>query len=324
MRKTILLLSSLCLLGFGMIGQVSAKSNGFIDVKEGQWYAQSVAWATENKIIVGFPDGTFRPDDHVTEEQFLTMLGRVNNLKKSPYEDAEERNMPLYYKLSLPLDRNEVAVYLAANLGLAHEKDIVSESISFLYKQKIARGTSSNGEVDIQHYQGTKLLTRAEAVTMIQRTVDTGLSLRATLNEQPKIKYPKSVIMNSNAPIQFTEVISNLPAISGLELRTGQYDHMFSAVDIFEEQYNGENSASFILHTTKNNLVTIFIRHESEAALTATREVLSLYIEQAEAEEVLEKYLELRAQSNSNDTFNYETNSEYTIKISKVEIAISL
>lgn len=41
------------------------------------WYRKSVAWAEENSIINGFTDGTFRPRDHVTREQLVTILHRM-------------------------------------------------------------------------------------------------------------------------------------------------------------------------------------------------------------------------------------------------------
>ena len=48
----------------------------FSDVKDGAWYAQAVAWAAENGIFSGMPDGSFHPDDAITREQLVTVLYR--------------------------------------------------------------------------------------------------------------------------------------------------------------------------------------------------------------------------------------------------------
>ncbi len=44
------------------------------DVSSGAWYADGVAWATENGIANGYGDGQFGPNNNVTREQFAVML----------------------------------------------------------------------------------------------------------------------------------------------------------------------------------------------------------------------------------------------------------
>lgn len=52
---------------------VSSK-NPFSDVKSGDWYYDAVIWANDNKIAVGFEDGTFKPNAAVTREQLAVIL----------------------------------------------------------------------------------------------------------------------------------------------------------------------------------------------------------------------------------------------------------
>jgi len=49
-------------------------SNAFEDVPSDAWYAPFVGYCHINGIVSGFEDGTFRPDDYVSEKAFLTML----------------------------------------------------------------------------------------------------------------------------------------------------------------------------------------------------------------------------------------------------------
>ena len=53
-----------------------AAPTGFPDVPATHWAARYVAFAVANGIIVGHPDGLFRPDDLVTGVQFAAMLLR--------------------------------------------------------------------------------------------------------------------------------------------------------------------------------------------------------------------------------------------------------
>ena len=46
----------------------------FGDVGSDAWYADGVAWATENGIANGYGNGQFGPDDSITREQFVVML----------------------------------------------------------------------------------------------------------------------------------------------------------------------------------------------------------------------------------------------------------
>ncbi len=43
-----------------------------------EWYRDAIAWAEQTGIVNGFSDGTFRPDEAVTREQFVTMVWRLN------------------------------------------------------------------------------------------------------------------------------------------------------------------------------------------------------------------------------------------------------
>ena len=44
------------------------------DVSSDAWYADGVAWVTENGIANGYGDGQFGPNDNITREQFAVML----------------------------------------------------------------------------------------------------------------------------------------------------------------------------------------------------------------------------------------------------------
>lgn len=49
----------------------------FPDVDSKQWYAEAVAWAADREVVLGYEDGTFRPDRTVTREEMCTLLARA-------------------------------------------------------------------------------------------------------------------------------------------------------------------------------------------------------------------------------------------------------
>lgn len=66
----------------------------FKDVPQTEWYAPYVGYLVQNSIISGMPDGTFKPDDYVSEKAFLSML-----LKTMGYTSADY-NWDSVYKVA--------------------------------------------------------------------------------------------------------------------------------------------------------------------------------------------------------------------------------
>ena len=74
-----------------------AAAGRFTDVKAGQWYSEAVIWASENGIVNGYEDNTFKPMNNVSREEMAAMLMRYAEFKQidvsatkdiSGYQDA--------------------------------------------------------------------------------------------------------------------------------------------------------------------------------------------------------------------------------------------
>ena len=46
----------------------------FSDVGDSQWYSVAVSWASENNIVGGYPDGTFRPNKSISRQDMAVMM----------------------------------------------------------------------------------------------------------------------------------------------------------------------------------------------------------------------------------------------------------
>ena len=101
-------------------------SSTFSDVNEDEWYAQAVNYLASLKIITGYEDGTFKPNQGITRAEFVAIASRFDDLElgvSNPFVDVHGSHWAYAYILS------------------AHEKGWVSgyEGAVFLPDNKVTR-----------------------------------------------------------------------------------------------------------------------------------------------------------------------------------------
>lgn len=126
------------------------------------WGQSYVDWLKTAGITTGYDDGTFRPNQSITRQQFAVMLYRYLGLDGSQYESV-----------ALPFaDSADIAEY-------------AQTPIKTLYSLGILNGSQVNGK--LYFYPGSSL-TRAQAATMIGRTQPMGYAQSAlSFSDQGKI-----------------------------------------------------------------------------------------------------------------------------------------
>lgn len=64
---------------FRMISKDKAvgSSVSFADVNTNNWFADPVQWASNNGLVAGYPDGSFKPNQKLTYEEFASLLDRL-------------------------------------------------------------------------------------------------------------------------------------------------------------------------------------------------------------------------------------------------------
>ena len=164
----------------------------FKDVKADEYYYDAVNWAYEQGIINGYSNGTiFKPNDQVTEAQFVKMLSNYLNLEGS-YKSVNQGthwsndlyNTNLMYQAPLngykdmqlrnaPIKRGTVAQLISHYLSGDSKLD---PSIIYLLNNDITTGQNSSTS-DLRDYFGSNnTLTRAQAVTFLYRMENKGLN----------------------------------------------------------------------------------------------------------------------------------------------------
>lgn len=74
-------------------GLTITAANAFPDVSDSHWAAPEIKLLSEQGVIVGYPDGTFKPDENVTRAEFASMaikaLGQENTRVAQPVNFAD-------------------------------------------------------------------------------------------------------------------------------------------------------------------------------------------------------------------------------------------
>ncbi|CAH0122768.1 hypothetical protein PAE9249_05359 [Paenibacillus sp. CECT 9249] len=179
--------------------QSTYSKSAFHDVSETHWGFSAIQWGLENQIVSGYPDGSFKPDQNVTQSEFLSMLLKAYkvDIPKPTEEDtwdapllkyASESNWTLVDDTNKPINRGQVAKLLTNASGKNFN---VRDSIHYLLDTGLSNGKT---ERSISGYKENDLLTRAEAIAFT-RNVKTKLDvLKAAPTTEDKYNNPNSEI----------------------------------------------------------------------------------------------------------------------------------
>lgn len=89
----------------------------FSDVPSAAYYANPIKWASSEKLVLGFGDGTFRPNAEITREQLAHILA---NYAKYKGKKAETQSTELSFK-----DKDRIAEYAKDSVAWANEVGIL-------------------------------------------------------------------------------------------------------------------------------------------------------------------------------------------------------
>ncbi|MDQ0874256.1 hypothetical protein QFZ77_002915 [Paenibacillus sp. V4I3] len=179
-RITIAILS-VAILGV-TFNQAEAVTITFNDVSPSFWGYSNIQWAIENKIVDGYPDSSFKPNQNVEQAEFIAMLIRAYQPSDyDPTSETGEWSAPyiryankMKWKVVTPsslgghtspvyLNRGMVAQYLANATGKNYSTD---DSIQYLLDLGLSEGKTDK---NINGFQKGDEVTRTEAITFIER-----------------------------------------------------------------------------------------------------------------------------------------------------------
>lgn len=106
----------------GLNYDITGWSADFQDIDPEAYYGPYVGWATANKVVNGYGDGLFGPDDNVTREQMCVMT--VNFLKNVVGADLAEYRVGVTFS-----DGETISDYALESVTIAQNMGIVKGSI---------------------------------------------------------------------------------------------------------------------------------------------------------------------------------------------------
>ncbi|MGZ9587286.1 S-layer homology domain-containing protein [Paenibacillus marinisediminis] len=169
------------------VGSASAEQM-FRDI-DNHWAKTTIEWGVSKGIVKGYENGTFKPNQNVTEAEFIRML--VVGITGKDLEDTylTDRWSDKYYNFlyfkNYPVDgyadlqlrnkyvtRKHVAEIVSSADGVNFEGD---QAIQYVLGKKYALGRIP-GENTIKGYMGNETITRAEVLQLIKNLTDHGMS----------------------------------------------------------------------------------------------------------------------------------------------------
>ncbi|MGF7035350.1 hypothetical protein J2T17_006358 [Paenibacillus mucilaginosus] len=161
---------------------IKANQIQFTDVPSDHWAVEEINWALQERIIDGYSDGSFKPQQEVSPSEYLSMIIRAfgpadfstnvssknwdqpyveyaikyswNDTFKVPFSSSVE---------TAKMSRAHVAELMTNVLGRNYNQE---DSIRFLMDSKLAEGKSGT---TVEGFKAMDLVTRAEALTFIHR-----------------------------------------------------------------------------------------------------------------------------------------------------------
>lgn len=119
-------------------GEPAASQSTFTDVAAGQYYTDAVAWAAANKIVEGYGNNTFGPNDDITREQMATILYRYADYKG--YDVSELADLSGY------TGQEKISSWALTAMRWANNKDIITGRTTTTL---VPKGTATRAEATV-------------------------------------------------------------------------------------------------------------------------------------------------------------------------------
>lgn len=143
----------------------SAETIKFTDTK-GHWAEEYINTAAKSGLIVGYEDGSFRPENAITIEEFVLILSRMS--------DKQIDILNNKFDITDPISREYAAYLLTRDISPQETKSSFTDILDSEYKTEIE--TAAALGIMIGNPDGTFApngnMTRAEAATVICRKFD--------------------------------------------------------------------------------------------------------------------------------------------------------
>ncbi|SHH61911.1 Listeria/Bacterioides repeat-containing protein [Anaerosphaera aminiphila DSM 21120] len=115
----------------------------YSDVNSSDWYTKYIAFVTDNKIMEGYEDGSFKPNGKITRAEFTAVVARYNSLANvdSSFEDVSEHWAEKY--IGSVTNKGWINGYPDGTFK--PEKDISREEVATMVNKMLDRKVDKEG-----------------------------------------------------------------------------------------------------------------------------------------------------------------------------------
>lgn len=122
------------------------KYSGFKDVASGKWYTDAINWAVSVGVVAGYHDGTYKPNEAVTRQQFATVLhSYARNVETADKNTDSRMNINRYS------DFDSLAMFALESVSWAVAIGVIS-STSTTEKKLDPRGRMTRAQLATMLY----------------------------------------------------------------------------------------------------------------------------------------------------------------------------
>ena len=89
------------------------------DVNTAEYYAEAIRWATSEKVVTGYSNAEFKPDEMLSRQEMVTMLYRYAMYKEIDVALVDETDLTKF------LDSNAIADYALEAMRWSVDKGII-------------------------------------------------------------------------------------------------------------------------------------------------------------------------------------------------------
>jgi hypothetical protein len=223
-----------------------AAETKFSDVNEDNWAFESVEWAAERGLIKGYSDGSFKPNNILTESQFAAIMTRYYNpdlekgLKKNELSDAHYDYLkksgvflPGHTQISKKnkvVTRLQLAKALYASRGLTGTD---KEVIDWMYTNNITAGKGSSKD-KYEDFAGNDALKRAHVSAFFYKMDRLGFWIMASETSEDELR--GDALYNAILPLfsekQYTLVRYENGFIQGRSMSVDEATNNLPRIDI--------------------------------------------------------------------------------------------
>lgn len=217
-----LFLTALLTMAFTLVTNAnSLAAKDYLDFNEGLYWADEMTWAIDKGVLNGYPtEKKIKPNNTLSEAQFLTMLFRVLNSEEldtyiqnlntndwtPQYAMAKKYNLAVSYKNTAnwnkPIRRGTVAKLFAESLTGKQMSE--NEAVQWMYNQNISDGQADKNGVFPKTYDSylpNSTLTRAQVVVFLYN-----ISTNKQIDQSLKVIERKDVVQEKLNEFSFNGI----------------------------------------------------------------------------------------------------------------------